>query len=114
MNFSGLQEHIGAFQTMREDHPAEEYVLKLYVTGNTTVSVRAILNLKNFCEIHLKGRYSLQVVDIYQQPSLAKGEQIIATPTLIKQLPLPVRRLIGDMANTERVRIGLDLYPAED
>jgi len=89
----------------------EKYVLKLYVTGMTPKSVAAIQNLQKICEENLKGRYDLEVVDIYQQPSLAKGEQIIAAPTLIKKLPEPVRRLIGDMSATDRMLLGLDLKP---
>ena len=87
----------------------EKYCLRLYVTGNTPKSNRAITNIKRICDEHLQGRYSLEVVDIYQQPVLAKGEQIIAAPTLIKRLPLPLRKFIGDMTNTERILLGLDL-----
>lgn len=87
----------------------ESYVLKLYVTGITPQSANAIANLKKICEEHLKGRYSLEVIDLYKNPALAKGEQIIAAPTLIKKLPLPLRRVIGDMSNTERVLVGLDI-----
>lgn len=87
----------------------EKYVLRLYVTGMTPKSTRAISNLKKICEEHLGGRYDLQVIDIYQQPTLAQGEQIIAAPTLIKKLPLPLRRLIGDMSNTEKMLLGLDM-----
>jgi len=87
----------------------EKYVLRLYVTGMTPKSIRAISNLKKICEEHLGGRYDLQVIDIYQQPTLAKGEHIVATPTLIKKLPLPLRKLIGDMSNTEKILLGLDM-----
>ena len=87
------------------------YVLRLYVAGTTPKSVRAIENIKRICDEFLKGRYDLEVVDIYQQPVLAKGEQIIAAPTLIKKLPLPLRRFIGDMSATERIIVGLDLRP---
>jgi len=87
----------------------EKYVLRLYVTGQTPNSVRAIANIKAICEEHLKGRYDLQVIDIYQRPGLAKDEQILAAPTLIKKLPLPLRRLVGDLSKTERVLLGLDL-----
>lgn len=90
---------------------AERYVLRLYVTGMTARSIRAIENVRKICEQHLHGRYELEVIDIYQQPTLAKGEQIIAAPTLIKKLPLPLRRVIGDMSNTDRVLLGLDLRP---
>lgn len=85
------------------------YVLKLYVTGMTPRSSKAIMNIRRICEEHLKGRYELEVIDIYQQPILAKGEQIIAAPTLIKKLPLPIRKFIGDMSDTERILLGLDL-----
>ena len=85
------------------------YTLRLYVTGTTPRSNRAIVNIRKICEEHLAGRYELEVVDIYQQPVLAEGEQIIAAPTLIKSLPLPLRRFIGDMSNTERILVGLDL-----
>ena len=87
----------------------ETYILKLYVTGMTPQSILAIENLKQICEEHLNGRYNLEVVDLYKTPSLADGEQIIAAPTLIKKLPLPLRRILGDMSNTERVLVGLDL-----
>jgi len=86
-----------------------KYVLKLYITGSTPRSTKAIMNIRQICEQHLKGRYELDIVDIFQQPVLAKGEQIIAAPTLIKKLPLPLRRFIGDMSDTERILIGLDL-----
>ena len=85
------------------------YVLRLYVAGLTPRSVAAIASVKRICEDHLRGRYELEVVNIYDQPTLAKGEQIIAAPTLIKKLPLPLRRLIGDMADTKKVLVGLDL-----
>ncbi|MCX5806756.1 MAG: circadian clock KaiB family protein [Proteobacteria bacterium] len=88
-----------------------KYVLRLYVTGMTPKSTLAIGNVRKLCEEYLSGRYELEVIDIYQQPKLAKGEQIIATPTLIKKLPLPLRRLIGDMSDTERFLIGIDLKP---
>jgi len=91
----------------------ETYVLKLYVTGMTPRSMKAITNIKAICEEHLSGRYELEIIDIFQQPVLAKGEQIIAAPTLIKKLPLPLRRFIGDMSGTEKVLIGLDLRPAK-
>ena len=75
----------------------------------TTKSVRAISNIKNICEEYLQGLYNLEVIDIYQTPQLAKGEQIIAAPTLIKKLPLPLRRIIGDLSSTDRLLVGLDL-----
>jgi circadian clock protein KaiB len=88
------------------------YMLRLYITGTTPQSTRAILNIRKICEEHLKGRYELEVVDISQHPTLAIGEQIIAAPTLIKKLPLPLRRFIGDMSQTERILLGLDLRDA--
>ncbi len=87
------------------------YELRLYVAGMTPRSARAIANIKEICEEHLKGLYALQVIDLYQQPVLAEGEQIIAVPTLIKKLPPPLRRIIGDLSDRERVLIGLDLKP---
>lgn len=87
----------------------ESYLLRLYVTGATPNSVRAIANLKRLCEEHLHGHYELEVIDLYQQPELAEAAQILAAPTLIKELPLPLRRIIGDMSNSERVLVGLDL-----
>lgn len=89
------------------------YVLWLYVTGMTIKSTQAIATVRKLCEKHLAGRYELTVIDIYQQPRLAREEQIIATPTLIKKLPLPLRRLIGDMSDTERFLTGIGLKPKE-
>ena len=91
--------------------PTQNYVLRLYVTGTTPRSTRAIQNIRALCEEHLQGRYDLQVIDIYQQPKNAKDEQIIAAPTLIKQLPSPLRKLVGDLSNTDKVLAGLDLRP---
>ncbi len=87
------------------------YVLRLYVTGMTPRSIRAIENLKAICEEYLPNRYDLEIIDIYQHPVLIQGEQIIAAPTLIKKLPEPLRRLVGDMSDRERVLLGLDLRP---
>jgi circadian clock protein KaiB len=100
-----------AFERKIRKQANEKYLLRLYVTGMTPRSTQAIRSIKEICEEHLNGRYDLEVVDIYQQPSLAKGEQIIATPTLIKKLPLPLRKFIGDMADTDRIVLGLDLKP---
>ena len=98
-----------AFELAAGAPPGERYVLRLYVSGMTARSARAVANLRAICNEYLDGRYDLEVVDIYQQPVLTKGEQIIAAPTLIKKLPLPMRRIIGDMSNKERVLLGLDL-----
>lgn len=92
---------------------AERWILRLYVAGMAPRSERAIANLQAICEEHLQGRYDLQVIDLYQQAALAKGEQIVALPTLIKKLPLPLRRLIGDFSNREQVLVGLDLKPKQ-
>lgn len=98
-----------AFEKALAKSSRRKYVLRLYIAGMTARSAMAIANLKEICEEHLKGRYALQVIDLYQQPELAKGEQIIAVPTLIKKLPPPIRKIIGDLSNFERVLIGLDL-----
>jgi len=95
------------------EKPTERYVLRLYIAGLTPRSTLAIQNIRKICEEHLEGRYDLQVIDIYQQPTLAEGEQIIAAPTLIKKLPLPLRRFIGDMSGTEKILVGLDLRKKE-
>ena len=90
-----------------------KYLLRLYVSGSTLKSSLAIENIKRVCEQHLKNRYDLEVIDIYQQAHLARHEQIVAVPTLIKRLPPPLRRLIGDMSNLEKVLFGLDLRMRE-
>jgi circadian clock protein KaiB len=87
------------------------YVLRLYITGMTPRAQDAIRNIKRICEEELKGRYGLEVIDIYQQPELAKKEQILAAPTLIRMLPLPLRKLVGDMSDRERVVVGLEITP---
>jgi circadian clock protein KaiB len=96
------------------DRKHKEYVLRLYVAGTTMRSARAIANVKDICEQYLHGSYRLEVIDLYQQPHLAHDEQIIAAPTLVKQLPLPVRRVLGDMSRTERVLVVLGLAPKQD
>ena len=87
----------------------DKYILRLYITGSTSRSILAITNLKKICREYLEGRYELEVIDLFQHPGLAADEQIIAAPTLIKKLPLPFRRIIGDMSNKEKVLLGLDL-----
>lgn len=91
-----------------------QYILKLYITGRTSKSERAIANLQSLCENELKGHYTLRVVDVLENPQLAEDEKIIATPTLIKVLPPPLRRVIGDLSNTEKVLLGLDLNLMSD
>jgi circadian clock protein KaiB len=85
------------------------YVLRLFITGTTPRSTRSVVNVSDFCKRHLEGRYELEVVDIYQQPTAARDEQIIAAPTLIKTLPLPLRRLVGDFSDQQRVADGLGM-----
>jgi circadian clock protein KaiB len=91
----------------------DRYVLRLYVTGLTKRSMRAIANLRLICESRLRGRYELEVVDIYQHPHLARDEQIVAAPTLIRKLPLPLRSMVGDLSDEKRVLLGLDLRTKE-
>ncbi len=99
-----------AFEQSAAGTPSEEhYVLRLYVTGMTPRSTEAFATIKALCEERLHGRYELEVIDIYQHPQLAIDEQIIAVPTLVKKLPAPLRRLVGDLSNRERVLLGLDL-----
>jgi circadian clock protein KaiB len=100
---------VAAFEAAATADADGRYVLRLYVTGTTPHSMRAVVNIRKICEEHLQGRYELEVVDISQHPTLAEGEQIIAAPTLVKKLPLPLRRFIGDMSQTERILVGLDL-----
>jgi circadian clock protein KaiB len=90
-----------------------KYVLRLFIAGVTPKSSRAVANIREICERDLEDRYDLEVIDIYQQPALAKGEQIIAAPTLIKKLPLPLRKFIGNMSDSKRILVGLDLKPKE-
>ena len=88
--------------------------LRLYVAGMTPTSVRAFENLKRLCEEHLQGVYEIQVIDLLERPTLASGDQIIAVPTLVRRLPTPVKKIIGDLSNTQRVLVGLDLRPVGD
>ena len=87
--------------------------LRLYVAGQTPNSLTAFSNLKKICEDHLKGRYSIEVIDLVKKPQLSKGDQILAIPTLVRKLPQPVRKIIGDLSDTERVLVGLDLRSAD-
>lgn len=92
----------------------EKYLLKLYVTGQTVHAQRAIANLRRICEQELGGRYEMTVIDVLERPQLAEDEKILATPTVVKALPLPIRRIIGDLSDTEKVLVGLDLQPYPD
>ena len=92
---------------------ADTYVLRLYIAGSSPRSTRAVMNIKEICENALSNHYDLEVIDIYQQPNMATGQQIIAAPTLIKELPPPLRKFIGDMSNTDKILVGLALKPRE-
>lgn len=90
------------------------YILRLYVTGSSHRSLRAVYNLKKLCEEYLPDDYDLEVIDIYENPDAARDEQIIAAPTLVKKLPQPIRKFVGDMSNTQKILVGLDLYERRD
>ena len=96
---------------VEEENPNETWELRLYVAGQTPKSVTALTNLKKYCEQHLKGRYKLEVVDLLVNPQLAEGDQILAIPTLVRKVPEPIRKIIGDLSNEERVLVGLDVRP---
>lgn len=100
-------------QTVKKTQ-SETYVLRLYVAGQTPKSLTAFSNLKKICEEHLAGRYKIEVIDLLENPKLSSGDQILAIPTLVRKLPVPVRKIIGDLSNTERVLIGLDLLPRKE
>ncbi len=102
------------FEQALEAAKSAKHVLRLYIAGNTRRSAQAIAKIHEICETLLNGRYELEVIDIYQQPELARGGQIVAAPTLIKLLPQPLRRLIGDLTQTKRILVGLDLIQLED
>ena len=90
---------------------ADNYDLRLYVAGKTPKAVRAFSNLQKICNEHLEGRYSIEVIDLVENPALGRGDQILALPTLVRRLPTPIKKIIGDLSNTERVLVGLDLRP---
>lgn len=94
-----------------ESQPNKQWKLRLYVAGQTPKCVAAFANLKRICNEHLADSYDIEIVDLLKQPQLAKGDQILAIPTLVRKLPEPVRKIIGDLSNTERVLVGLDLRP---
>jgi circadian clock protein KaiB len=99
-------------ETLARGSPAGHYRLRLFVSGSSPRSTRAIQNIRALCEENLHGRYDLEVIDIYQHPEDAKPEQIIVTPTLVRKLPLPLRKIIGDLSDKERVLVGLDIVSA--
>lgn len=96
---------------MLQSSEAETFLLRLYVAGQTPRSLGAFANLKTICEEHLQGRYELEIIDLLQNPALASGDQILAVPTLVRRLPKPIKKIIGDLSNRERVLVGLDLRP---
>lgn len=96
------------------DPDSGHYHLRLYVAGQTAKSLAAMTNLKRFCEEHLAGRYDIEVIDLMKNPQLAAGDQILAIPTLVRRLPSPLKRIIGDLSNTEKVLVGLDIRPRAD
>jgi len=89
----------------------EKWELRLYIAGNTTKSITALNNLKKYCEEHLKGQYVIEVIDLLVQPQLAEGDQILAVPTLVRKVPEPIRKMIGDLSNEEKVLVGLNIRP---
>jgi circadian clock protein KaiB len=93
--------------------PDEVFDLRLYVAGQTPKAVRAFANLRTICEEHLAGRYKIEVIDLLEDPQLGRGDQILALPTLVRKLPTPIKRIIGDLSNVERVLVGLDLRPRQ-
>lgn len=99
------------FERSLSESQDQQYILRLYIAGTTIQSVIALQNIKKICEEHLQGRYELEVIDIYQQIESISSENIIAVPTLVKELPLPLQKMIGNLSNTEKVLIGLDLLP---
>ena len=103
-----------AFEQALSQQEERYYVLRLYIAGTTPQSIQALQNLHKVCEQYLKGRYELEVIDVYQNPELAVPGNIFAIPTLIKQLPPPLQRLIGNLSNTEKLLIGLDIHPRQD
>lgn len=104
---------VGASETQPTQAKSDTFILRLYVAGQTPKSMIAFANLKKICEEHLQGHYTIEVVDLLENPTLARGDQILAVPTLVRKLPEPVRKIIGDLSNTERVLIGLDLLLRE-
>lgn len=110
----GLAPSARAFEQAIAAAPDSRFVLRLYVSGMTPRSRQAIENIRNVCEEHLAGRYDLEIIDIYQQPGLAKEGQVIAAPTLVKKLPLPLRKIIGDMGDPGRIMVVLGIVPPAD
>ncbi len=100
-------------KTSKKSEEPDSWNLRLYVAGATPKSMTAFSNLKKICEEHLEGKYKIEVIDLMKNPQLAKGDQILAIPTLVRKLPPPLKKIIGDLSNTERVLVGLDLQPSK-
>lgn len=100
-----------AKKTKSSPSTEERWELRLYVAGNTPKSMTALNNLKKYCEEHLKGKYRIEVIDLLVQPQLAEGDQILAIPTLVRKVPIPIRKIIGDLSNEEKVLVGLNILP---
>ncbi len=112
MKTNTAQSDSGPVPTQPEELPeSETFILRLYVAGQTKKSLAAFANLKKICEEHLAGRYRIEIIDLLENPQLAKGDQILAVPTLVRRLPPPIKKIIGDLSNTERVLVGLDIIP---
>lgn len=110
----GLAPSAQQFERAIAESPDARFVLRLYVSGMTACSRQAIENIRQLCEEHLAGRYDLEIIDIYQQPALAKEGQVVAAPTLVKKLPLPLRKIIGDMGDPGRIMVVLGIAPGSD
>lgn len=110
----GLAPSAQQFERAIAESPDARFVLRLYVSGMTARSRQAIENIRQLCEEHLAGRYDLEIIDIYQQPALAKEGQVVAAPTLVKKLPLPLRKIIGDMGDPGRIMVVLGIAPGSD
>jgi circadian clock protein KaiB len=106
-----LPRSTGASVEHKGGAPSEVWDLRLYVAGQSAKSAAAVANLKRLCEEHLAGRYRIEIVDLMKNPQLARGDQILAVPTLVRKLPEPIKKIIGDLSNTERALVGLDLRP---
>ncbi len=108
----GSRKHAARNKVAGTMQPAAQYELRLYVAGQTRKSLTAFANLKKICDEHLAGRYRIEVVDLLKNPQLARGDQILAIPTLVRKLPPPIKKIIGDLSDTLRVLVGLDVRPA--
>lgn len=104
-----MKDHMYSPENKAASDDKDKWVLRLYVAGQTPKCVTAFMNLKKICEVELKGKYTIEVIDLLQHPQLSKDDQILAIPTLVRKLPVPVRKIIGDLSNTERVLVGLDI-----